>query len=76
MEAAGVRRVWLEHGGNAVQAARALGISRQMVDYYVRRAPPLRARVTGALVGGTDDDATAFTAYLRSVLARARVDRA
>jgi hypothetical protein len=68
-----VRRVYLENKGNALETAKALGISRQLVDYHVRRANELRPLTVPTVevhTTGTDAERSAVGAFVRAQLER------
>lgn len=65
-----VRRIYLEHGGNARVTAAALGISRQLVEYHVRRANRLSPLTYAE---GAKEDRAAVQAFVRAQLKRAGI---
>jgi len=65
-----VRREYLRHGGNARTTAAALNISRQLVEYHVRRANKSAPLTYGQ---GSPEDRAAVQAFVRAQLARAGI---
>ena len=72
MDSEHVRQVWLEHGGSLTKAGAALGITKQLVDYHVRKANrehPLTYQE------GSPANQRAMMAYVRACLVRAGITR-